>query len=103
MTRFEARLKAKKAELEAARELVEFKPRSPKAVYGVRNKTGSYRAYVYDLGEETPKWADRYTIEAISSGEPMLGYEGTSDFEEAKAIARRNVKTLLGQRFLRKL
>lgn len=82
-------------------ELVEFKPRRPNAVFGVRN--GSYVAYVYDLGEPKGDWEQRYSVGLESHGEALGSGQFTDDLEYAKECARGRVKGRAFRLFLNRM
>lgn len=83
-------------------QLVEFKPRHPQVVYGVRN--GSYRAYVWDLGHTPEAWeGKRFKISLQQKGE-VLGYHTEADtLEEAKEKAKEAVRGKALRHLLRRM
>jgi len=78
--------------------LKEFKPRSPFAIFGVRN--GSYVAYVYDQTLYEKPWTPdqqsyrgkRYLVGAFKRDESLPGNRQADTEEEARELARGQVR-----------
>ena len=83
-------------------ELIEFKPRYPGAVYGVRN--GSYTAYVWDLGREPESWeGKRFNVSLQQGGEALGSRSETDTLTEAKKQARSAVSGRAFRHLLRRM
>jgi len=83
-------------------ELIEFKPKYPQAVWGVRN--GSYRAYVYDIGHEPESWEGRrFKIALQQGGEVLSSSESADTLEEAKKKARLTISGRAFRSFLNRM
>jgi len=81
--------------------LVEFKPRTGNAIWGVRNY--NYRALVFDNGIPKGGWEKRYGV-GLDDGNRSLGtgYH-TNDLTEAKNKARAMVKGRAYRSFIRSI
>ena len=70
--------------------LVEFRPRTKGAIWGVRNY--NYRALVFDNGKPKGSWERRYSV-SLDDGKESLGSGYfTNDLATAKKHARIRVK-----------
>jgi len=81
--------------------LVEFKPRTKGAIWGVRNY--NYRALVLYHGEPRGSWERRYSVSLDDGRDVLGGAYSTNSLSEAKRHARQRVRGRAFRAFIRRV